>query len=361
MSGRDAWPPDDAAVVCPVCKGETCEDPSHVTLDPAALTDATGVAAEGRAIAETGIQYLVDGVIPNYGMVGMSVAFAKVGKTTFSLSLGAAVATGVPFLDRATTTTRVLMIAAEDPPEYCAYLARHLTVPSGRMTFYRQPIQLTADGLARIVGTVQQGQFGLVLIASWQSVIAGLLRDENDNAGSVLVVERAKLAARDSRIPWLIDAHSGKGEDQGDDADPMRALRGASSAAGAADYMLSLRYANGAFGTKRRLSGKGRFISLEPILMDFDPTTNTYTTSGGPRDLMRETTWRLICEMGALDDTPRSVTEIARTSGLLAIGSRITGSIHTRIHHAIYGRPEVGIIQTMRRGQKTTLYVRLDG
>ena len=41
----------------------------------------------------------------------------------------------------------------------------------------------------------------------------GLIRDENDNAGAVRVVEDVKAAARASGVPWLIDAHSGKGED----------------------------------------------------------------------------------------------------------------------------------------------------
>jgi hypothetical protein len=70
-------------------------------------------------------------------------------------------------------------------------------------------------------------------------VIRGLLKDENDNLGAVCIVENVKAAARQSGVPWLIDAHSGKGEDQSDDADPSKALRVASSAAGAADYTLS--------------------------------------------------------------------------------------------------------------------------
>ena len=75
-----------------------------------------------------------------------------------------------------------------------------------------------------------------MLIASWQAVVRGLVKDENDNAGAVQIVERVKLATRETKIPWLIDAHSGKGEDQADEADPSKAMRGASAAAGAADY-----------------------------------------------------------------------------------------------------------------------------
>src|SRR5699024_6510189 len=108
-------------------------------------------------------------------------------------------------------------------------------VTPGVLTFYRRSLVLDAATLARIVHTVQTGGYGLVLISSWQAVVRGLIKDENDNAGAVAVVEAVKAAARTTGVPWLIDAHSGKGEDQGDEADPSRAMRGASAAAGAAD------------------------------------------------------------------------------------------------------------------------------
>jgi hypothetical protein len=224
------------------------------------------------------------------------------------------------------------------------------------MTFRCKPLILDAGGLSDFCATVNQGGYGMVLISSWQAVVRGLIRDENDNAGAVRVVEDVKAAARATGIPWLIDAHSGKGEDQDDDADPSKAMRGASSAAGAADYTLSLRYGNGTFGTQRRLSGKGRFVSFAPIVMDFDAATSSYTVTGSQKDVMRETTWRLICEVGALDDGPASVTEVAKKIGI----AKVTGAQRRRIADALAGRPDVGIVQESRRGQKTTLYQRLE-
>ena len=262
------------------------------------LEDATDVIREGQAIAEAGIPYLLDGIIPGYGMLGFLVAFSKVGKTTFGLQLAAAVAAGREFLDRPTTQARSLVLAAEDPKPYTAWLARDLDVPSGQMTFRRKPLVLTADSLRHVCATIRNRHYGFVLIASWQAVVRGLIDNENDNAGSVLLVERIKVAARETGIPWLIDAHSGKGEDQSDDADPSRAMRGASAAAAAADYTLSLRYANGTFGTQRKLSGKGRFVNLDPLLLDFDPATSTYQSRGPAKAATRESTWRLICERG---------------------------------------------------------------
>ena len=149
----NAWDVADPTV-CPICGRESCED--HVPPEPAApggldaafLTDAVHVIREGQQIAAQGIPYRVDGIIPGVGTLGMLVAFAKVGKTTFGQSLAAAVAMGRPFLDRDTTQTRVLAIAAEDPPEYTAWLARVLDVDEpSRLTFYRAPVLLNLDGL----------------------------------------------------------------------------------------------------------------------------------------------------------------------------------------------------------------------
>jgi hypothetical protein len=322
-----------------------------------ALADATIVVAEGQRIAADGVRYVVEGIVPGYGMLGMTVAFAKVGKTSLGLSLAASVATGQPFLDRATLAARVLVIAAEDPPEYTAWLARHLsTVPGGALTFYRRPLLLDQVGLQQIAATVSSGNYGLVLISSWQAVVRGLVRDENDNTGSVRVVENVKAVARGTGVPWLIDAHSGKGEDQGDDADPSKAMRGASGAAGAADYMLSLRYANGPFGTRRRLSGKGRFVSFEPLVLDYDVSAGVYSVIGSTKTATAETTWRLIQETGALTSTPRTVDAIAKATGLVSAAGRVTGAGRRQIREALHRRDGVRATTETHRGQATTLF-----
>ena len=354
---------------CPVCLRESCDGscavptvaPPSVGLDPLCLADAVDVARQGQAIARDGVPYVVDGLIPACGMAGFLVAYAKVGKTTFGQAVGAAVAMRRNLLDRSTRQARVLAVMAEDPPEYTAFVARHLDVAPGTMTFYRGPLVLDAAGLEALSPTVTTGGDGFVLNSSWQAVVRGLVKDENDNAGAVAAVESVKLAARATGVPWLIDAHSGKGEDLSDDADPTRAMRGASAAAGAADYLLSLRYADGPFGTRRRLSGKGRFVSFPPITLDFDAETSTYTVVDSPKDANRESTWRLICETGALDDTPRSLQEIAITAGILPEGDRLDGNRRRQLALALGNRADVGRVDGLRRGKKTTLYRRLDG
>ena len=312
--------------------------------------------AEGQDLEKRGVPELVQGLIPALGILGFLVAFAKVGKTTFGQALAAAVAMGRLFLERATTRVRVLVIAAEDPPEYTAFVARHLDVEPGVMTFYRKPIILDAGGLSAIATEVVQGEYGLVLISSWQAVVRGLIRDENDNAGAVGVVEAVKAAARLTGVPWLIDAHAGKGEDHDDDADPSKAMRGASAAAGAADFTLHLRYANGAFGTQRRLSGKGRFVNLPSTTFDYDPSTGAFTLLGDSKSAVKESTWRMITEMGALSTEARSIAEIGRLIGFEKDGKRLSGSQRKQIADALHGRPEVGRVEETRQGKKTMCY-----
>ena len=379
----DSWDEFDPTL-CPVCHRDSCDDPSHlpppqsddqttedtatkpprsgprrIGLDPAFLHDAVVVIQEGRRLAADGIRYVLEGIIPLYGVLGMLIAYAKVGKTTFGQAIAAAVAGGHLFLDRATTQTRVLIIAAEDPSEYTAFLARVLPVTApGALTFYRAPVLLDVDGLRDIVHTVAEGEYGLVLIASWQAVIRGLVKDENDNAGAVAVVEQVKAAARQSGIPWLIDAHSGKGEDQADDADPTRAIRGASGAAGAADFLLSLRYANGAFGTQRRLSGKGRFVNFPPLTIDLDVETGAYSLISDTKDAASDTTWRLLCDTGALDTTPRSIADLCHRCGITVEGQRPTHTHRSRVAKALVNRPDVLSQDVERHGKKVRLYHR---
>ncbi len=226
-------------------------------------------------------------------------------------------------------------------------------------TFYRRSHILNAAGLAAISNTVQAGGYGLVLISSWQSVVRGLIRDENDNAGAVRVVEEVKAIARRTGVPWLIDAHAGKGEDQSDDADPSRAMRGASGAQGAVDYTLWLRYGDGAFGSRRRLSGKGRFVNFAPINLDYDVASGLYTALGATMNAGADHAWRRICETCALTTTPRTVGEIARAAGLT--GAKNPSTAKRAVEAALRNRGGIGYRVEARNGKNAAVYYLLSG
>ena len=132
-------------------------------------------------------------------------------------------------------------------------------------------------------------------------------------------------------------------------------MRGASGAAGAADYTLSLRYAATPFGSQRRLSGKGRFISFAPFVLDFDAEHGSYTVVGTTKDATAESTWRLIRETGAIGSTPQSVDAIARAAGLAPEG-RVTSTSRRHVREALRNREGIRTTTETRRGQLTTLY-----
>ena len=322
-------------------------------LDPALLDDVTIVVQEGLQIARDGVPYAVDGIVPALGMVGVQVAFSKVGKTTSGQQLGGAVACGTPFLGRATRPTRVLILAAEDPARVHRLpraasdgSARGPTdlLPASDPTEHRRTRTDRRHGTG---GRLRPGPDRLMAIGG-RNPDPRRKRQRRRRAGD----GSGEGAARATGIPWLIDAHSGKGEDQRDDADPTRALRGASSAAGAADFILSLRYAGGPFGTKRRLSGKGRFVSFAPILMEFDPPTGTFTALGSTKTAMVETTWQTIVETGALTTTPQGASAIAVRAGLAPDVRSVSGGGRRHIDNALRKRPGVRII-TESRGNRT--------
>lgn len=335
--------------------------PTPARIPPEELEDLATVIQQGQEIAANGVQYLVEGLIPDYGMLGFLVAFAKVGKTTWGQQLTAAIAMKTEFLGRSTRGARVLILAAEDPPEYTAYLARHLIVDPGRALIRRLPLTLGKGSLERIVATIAAEGIGFVWGESWQALIRGLVeRGENDNSGQAMVTEEVKAAARESHVPWLIDAHSGKGEDQGDDADPLHALRGASSAAGAVDFIISLRYANGTFGTQRRLSAKGRFVNVAPETLDYDPVTSQYILLGDSKSAALATDWQLICDTGALTEVPQTPREIAILAGMAPAVGKMPGGVYKRLLAVFrWKRDEVGHTDEVRRGKKASCWFRM--
>ena len=196
---------------------------------------------------------------------------------------------------------------------------------------------------------VQAEHFGFVLIASWQAVIRTLVRDENDNLAGARVVEQVKAVTRWTGIPWLIDAHAGKIEDQSDDADPTKAMRGASAAAGAADYLLSLRYADGPFGHRRRLSGKGRFVNFPPITMEYDPASGQYRSLGEARRVATESTWRLLDELGLLTTTRQSSNALAEAL-LPHLPNTPKTTIRRQVEAALKDRP--GVVMDIVKSEK---------
>ncbi len=350
---------------CAVCGLESCADASHIPptdhhedkarelqqdhsrrfvgFDHEAVVSLDTLKAEGRAIREAGVPYVIDGVIPRLGLVGFFVAGAKVGKTTTGLKAIKAISGTAPeFLGLAVQHTSVLMLALEDPREYLAVLVDETFDGGERATFYPHPLQLDEETLDQLAAYVMAEQYGLIYVATFLNAVRGLVDDENDNAGMVRVVNTLKVFARRVGVPLLLEAHAGKGEDLSEDADPVKALRGASAAAAEADFLLSLRRAKGGFATQRRLSGLGRFVRFSPITFDLNPANGELTVlDSGDAQAAAETDWRLICETGALTSEPLSAGAIARAAGMIPADKTVTKPVRIRVERALRNRSGV--------------------
>ncbi len=225
------------------------------------------------------------------------------------------------------------------------------------MTFARAPLTLDAAGLARLCATVDTGGYGLVLISSWQAVFRGLVRDENDNAGSVRVVEDVKAAARASKVPWLIDAHSAvrvrtrttmltRARRSG--APPARPAPQTSPSRSATPTGLSAR--SGAW------AGNGRFVWFEPVTLDHNLATGTYTALGETKTVASEETWRRLVETGAVTTTPRTAGEIARVAGMVSKDGTPTNTHKRQVRDALRHREGVLKAQEIKHGKQARTY-----
>jgi len=325
------------------CPGD-CERRNPIAFDLSALVSADTLIKEGRAILEAGVPYVVDGMIPAYGMVGFLVAGSKVGKTTTGLRLLSSISRGEEFLGLQVQRRKVLMLALEDPREYLAVLVAGAFKGGEDAHFYPRSLVLDEATLAALSAYVTAGGFELVYVATFLNAVRGLVKDENDNAGMVQVVNSIKQFARGIKVPTLIEAHAGKGEDLSDEADPVKALRGASAAAAEADYLLSLKRKGGGFSTLRTLSGLGRFVSFAPITFDYARATGDLVLiDSGDTTAAAETDWRLILEAGALSDTPQGAASIAVAAGWCETPREVTKPIRQRVDRALRRRDGVAV------------------
>lgn len=244
-------------------------------FDPENIVQFSTMKERGEKILAEGISYVVERLIPNYGFVGFLVGLTKIGKSTFGMTLVRHILTGTDFLGMKTKKTKVLYLAIEDPEEYlCVLVAQSMGASEengGTALMYPRPLVFNKETLEAIAKYIEAEGVGLVYIATFLAGVRDLVKDENDNVGMSKVVGNLKALARRVKIPVLIESHTGKAES----ADPAKALRGASGASGEADFLLLLqRY--GRSHTKRILSGLGRFVELDSIVLDYDLTSREF-------------------------------------------------------------------------------------
>jgi hypothetical protein len=330
-------------------------------LDQGAIVPFAALAEEGRRLLAEGVPYVVEGLIPDLGMAGFMVAPPKVGKSTLGLLMACAVARGDhAFLGRRVRQKRTLYLALEDPREYLAVMIAQATKGGEDAAAYSGYLPLESSTMDRIGAEVEAGKYAFVYVATWTSWLAGAVKDENDNAGVARAAGMVKQLARWTGVPFLLEAHAGKGDDGGADADPVKMLRGASAGAGEIDYVLALRrHGPGGFTTKRTLRGLGRFVNSPPLTYDFDLATGELTllAEGGKASV--ETDRLLLLETGAITTEPRSLSAIARAAGWAGASGETNAAIRARVRLAVKGWDAVRIETTKRANKVEDMRVSL--
>lgn len=312
----------------------TGEDPLALLVDsldhPVAESSTTAPAAAPRRrrlipwaeLVEKGrdlqVNYVVQDLIPDMGVVGFIAGYAKAGKTTLGIEMMSAISRGDEFLGQESSRRRVLYLSLEDPEDYTAKMAS-LASKGGEDAFaFCEPLTLDDEGLKWMEETISAEKIGMVYVSTFMAAASGLIDNENDNAGVARVVLSMKESARRVGIPIIVETHAGRAQDKSVSADPILAVRGASAAAAHADFVISYRMRDeGGFGTKRVVSARGRFVDFNPTTIDFDKDTHAYTVLGQEvGDEVKAADLDHLTKTGALSATEqRDASTVAKIAG----------------------------------------------
>jgi AAA domain len=339
----------------PRTAGKGGQTGNPLAFDPSAVVSLAPLLDRGRKILRDGVPFVVEGMIPAYGGVGFYVARPKVGKTSLGLHLLSSISSGRAFLGRKVERRKVLMLALEDPQDYLAVLTARAFKGDEDAKFYPRSLVLNEQTLNDLGDYIRKGGFQFLYVATFLHAVRGLVKDENDNAGMVAVIASLKAFARDLEVPTLFEAHAGKGEDQSEDADPLMSLRGASAAAGEADYVLNMKRKRGGFSTTRVLSGLGRFVEFQPVSFNRNADGSLTVLDGGNSAGAAETDFQMLLRAdGGLSEDPKSAAKLATAVGWVRKNGKPDKNDCGRVHRALLNRQEVDAIHSgTGRGGRT--------
>ncbi len=166
--------------------------------------------------------WLWEGILPSGGL-SLLVAKPKVGKTTFAFNLALAVASGEPFLDKATKQALVVFLALEEKrSEIRKKLKARGEIPE-RLHFHFGSAPEKA--IQEVKALIQQTKTGLLVVDVLQKLCR--VKDLNDYAQVTNTLEPLMATAREENCHILLTHHAGKADRQdGDDILGSTALLG---------------------------------------------------------------------------------------------------------------------------------------
>jgi hypothetical protein len=153
--------------------------------------------------APTEREWAVDGLAPASGL-GILGGPPKRGKSTMLIHLARSVATGQPFLERATQRRPAIYINYEMPLDYFSELAKADPIPDNFCVINRPEPRLKMDTVRAIIEAVRERGFerGLLMIDSFRGAFKLRAEQENQSgeAGAIL----RELQEIGVQTGWLI-------------------------------------------------------------------------------------------------------------------------------------------------------------
>jgi len=259
------------------------------------------------------------------GALAILVAFMKVGKSTLAYELAVSVAKGQPFLNLPTTQGNVLIIAAEEHHRDSVQRLRHFgATESDPIWVVSGPLPQAPLVLDPLRSFVKEHHIRFIIIDTFASYFAGVLRKEDDNAEVSTLLMPIVSLCRHLDVTILFTHHERKsgGEDG-------RGIRGAGAIFALMDQALILRKVDGS-ETRRMLEVEGRHKWDSPGTLVLDYADERYVSLGTPDDQTRAAQQTKVLAVLPSTEPGFGVKETARASGLgEATVRRVLADLHS--------------------------------
>jgi hypothetical protein len=299
-------------------------------------------ASEVGEAAEA-VEWLVTGYIAEGGLTLLS-AKVKLGKTTLATRLIQAILNDLPFLGARTKRTPIVYLTEQPRVSFKVALQRAnlLHEQDLRILYYNQTLDRTWADVAIGAGEECKRLGAKLLIVDTLGQFAGLVGDEENNAGAQMEAIRPLQAIAAQGIGGLILSHDRKsGGEVGD------AIRGSSALPGAVDTVLSLRRPDGNIRKSLRVVRSLSRFSETPEELVIELTDQGYIALGQKADVVL-----LEARQGILTALPNSEADATTIDEIL----KTVKVMRTTAQRALKELASGGKIQKVGTGRKRNAF-----
>lgn len=297
---------------------------------------------ERDAVDAAPTRWRVEGLLAD-GAITENAAKVKLGKTTLTLQMVAAVVSGTPFLDLATAPAKVLFLTEERPATFRAALKR-ANIGAGVEVVYRyETFGMTwPEVMAQVVThCLIHGVSVLVIdtLSSW----AGFTDDNENSAGAGMEAIRPLEQAAAGGLAIWYNRHDRKGGGEIGESG-----RGTSALAGAADILLQLKRADTEGHPNRRiLAGIGRFDGV-PDQVVIELTDDGYRSLGNAIAVEQAKVEAWLTDHLPGPETPATVEELRDGLGKIASKSTLDRVLDRMVDSGRVGKAARGFGKSKR-------------